>query len=314
MATPLSWYDDLPVLGKLPRLQAVAKLRDVGEDEDAAALESAGSGVDHPPDVDRFADGNTWWPFRDRAWQHTAHAFGFVASRLVTGESLPIRHAGDIVGDAALKSKRIKITLDRLRVAAYPGSGTHRVLFDFYAQNQVPGGVEHLHFNATFRAREGEQAAIVGYPLFVGLNVGPEGVAFKCFTVNVKNDEDEAFLGFLESDVFRAGLKLATTAQPAIAPLSEGALNLTKFIARRHRNVPVQDFYLGLDFSDVPMRARLAEGSYIAVQIPETLQTIWDWREWIYQPSTGQIVNHASPRDLIPYNYLVFSISRYEGE
>jgi hypothetical protein len=33
--------------------------------------------------------------------------------------------------------------------------------------------------------------------------------------------------------------------------------------------VPVQDFYLGLDFSAIATRARLALGSYLAVQVPE---------------------------------------------
>jgi hypothetical protein len=43
------------------------------------------------------------------------------------------------------------------------GAGTYRVIFDFYAQNQVLGDVEQLHFDATYRAREGEQAAILGF-------------------------------------------------------------------------------------------------------------------------------------------------------
>jgi hypothetical protein len=226
---------------------------------------------------------------------------------------LVINHAGNIPADESLKNSRIKITLDRLRVADYPGSGTHRVLFDFYAQNQVPDQVEHLHLNATYRVREGEQAAILGYPLFVGLNVGTEGVAFKCFTVNVANDADEAFLTFLESDTFKAGLQLATTMQPAIGLFSETALALTKAIAGHNRNVPVQDFYMGLDFSNIPTRARLAEGSYLAVQIPEGLLSIWDWSEWVYNPNSGQVVNAADPAQLIPYNYLVFSISRFGG-
>jgi hypothetical protein len=38
------------------------------------------------------------------------------------------------------------------------------------------------------------------------------------------------------------------------------------------------------------MGARLAEGVYIAVQIPETLTRVWDWSDWIYDTSTGQIV------------------------
>lgn len=125
---------------------------------------------------------------------------------------------------------------------------------------------------------------ILGYPILIGVNVGSEGVAFKCFTVNVRNEQDEAFLGFLDSDMFKVGLRLASTVQPAIAPFSQMVLGLTKSIATRHRNVPVQDFYLGLDFSVLPMLVRLAEGSYLAVQIPETLQTVWDWSEVGVQP------------------------------
>jgi hypothetical protein len=46
------------------------------------------------------------------------------------------------------------------------------------------------------------------------------------------------------------------------------ALNLTKSIATRNRNVPVQDFYMDLDFSTIATRARLAEGSYLASCTP----------------------------------------------
>jgi hypothetical protein len=150
------------------------------------------------------------------------------------------------------------------------------VLFDFYARNQVPGASEDLHFNAAYRAREGEQAAVRGYPIFVGLGVGAIGVAFHFHTVNVKNDADEAFLDFLEGDAFKAGLKLAETAQPAIAPLSGMALALTKSIAQRNRNVSVEDCCVGLDFAGAAMGARLAAGDYIAVQIPEKLRLVWD--------------------------------------
>ncbi len=307
--TTSTWFDDLPVLGALPPEEVAPKLRELGEEEAATAVE----------EVERegvaYRGLGDWWPFTDKPWQHTAHAFGYLAPSTPGSEPLPIQHAGNIAADPALKNARIKITLDRLRVADYPGGGIHRVLFDFYAQNQVAGeNVEHLHFNITCRVREGEQAAILGYPIFVGLNVGGEGVSFKCFTVNVKNDDDEAFLGFLESDVFRAGLKLATTVQPSIALFSETALRLTRAIARRNRNVPIQDFYLGLDFSTIATRARLAEGSYLAVQIPETFRTVWDWGAWVYNPANGQLVNKGDTTQLIPYNYVVFSVSRHAGD
>lgn len=304
--TPSAWFDDLPVLGNLPPAQAAIKLREAGEEEAAALLESPHEGATAPS----FSlDG--WWPFRDRPWQYTAHTFGYLAPAAPSDKPQPIRHAGNIKPDLTLKSTRVKITLDRLRVADYPGRGTHRILFDFAAQNQLPGNVEHLHFNATYRVHEGEQAGITGYPIFVGLNVGTEGVAFQCFTVNVKNDEDEALLGALESDVFKAGLKLATTIQPAIAPLSGMAVALTRSLATRTHNVPVQNFSLGLDFSNIPARARLAEGSYLAVQIPESFARVWDWSDWVYHPTSGQIVSKDDPAQLIPYNYVVLGVSRY---
>jgi hypothetical protein len=303
------WFDGLSVLGKLPPAQAAAKLREVGEDEAANALEAAQS-EEHPTfgirDVFRF------WP-PDRVCQHTAHAFGYLAPAPLGSEPMPIQHAGNMSADPTLRNSRIKVTLDGLGAADYPGKGTHRVLFDFYAQNQLPGNVEEVHFNSTFRVYEGQRAAIIGYPIFLGLNVGSEGIAFRCFSVNVKNDDDEKFLGFLESDVFSKGLKLATSLQPAIQPLSQIAFGLTRSIAQRHRNVPVQDFYMGFDFSIIPTRARLAEGSYIAVQIPETLETVWQWGQWVYNPNNGQIVNKTDPKQLIPYNYITFSISQYEG-
>jgi len=69
---------------------------------------------------------------------------------------------------------------------------------------------------------------------------------------------------------------------------------------------------LGLDFSSIAGGARLTEGTYIAVQIPETMTTIWSWEDWMYQPETGQIVNRDNPSELIPYNSVLFSVSRYQ--
>jgi hypothetical protein len=301
--TAAPWFEELPVLGRLPPDRLAEKMRELGEAE---------APVSDPRAAPSFGTLD-FLPFRERLWAHTAHAFGYLAPAKPGSALLPIRHAGNMEADAALKGARLRITLDRLRVAQYPGGGIHHILFDFYARNQTAGGGEDLHFNAVYRAREGEAAAAVGYPIFVGLGAGPDGVAFRCFTVNVKNDQDEALIGFLESDVFRAGLRLAATAQPAVAPLSAMALNLTKALAGRNRNVPVQDFYLGLDFGSNPMGARLAEGNYLAVQVPEAKQAVWDWDQWAYNPSTGQVVKKDDKAELIPYNYVVFGVSRCDG-
>jgi hypothetical protein len=300
-ATP--WFDDVPPLGRLSAERAAAKLRELGEDAAADSLTRAAG----PRPLAGALD---FLPFRERLWAHTSHAFGYLAPAEPGPDLLPIRHAGNMKADASLKGASLRIALNRLRVAQYPGGGTHHILFDFYARHQTSAGGEDLHFNAIYRAREGEAAAVVGYPIFDGLGAGPAGVAFRCFTVNVKNEQDEALIGFLDSDVFRAGLRLLSAAQPAVAPLSAMAYSLTKALAGRSRNVPVQDFYLGLDFGTDPMGARLALGSYLAVQIPEAKQAVWDWDEWAYNPSTGQVVKKGDKKELLPYNYVVFGISR----
>lgn len=297
------WFDDVPVIGELPPKEAAAILRHVGENEIAEALEATREEASHT-----FG----WRERPDEIWGHTAHAFGYLPPAQAGSTSVSIQSAEDIPAEPALKQARVKITLDRLRVASYPGKGMHHVLVHFFAQNQVPGKIEDLHFSATYRVREGEHAAIRGYPIFVGLNVGNEGIRLRVRTINVKNDQDEAVLSILESDVFKNGLHLITTAQPALIPLSALAQGLTRMILTRHENISVQDIDLGLDFSTIRMRPHLAEGSYLAVQIPESLEPVWNWEEWVYHPTSGLVVKRDDPRQTILYNYLVFSISRYE--
>jgi hypothetical protein len=294
-----AWFDDIPVLGKRPPEEVATKLHELGDDHTTSTARGRGA-----LEIE--------WPFQDRAWHHTAHAFGYIPAAPPGGGPVAITFAGNMAADEALRGARIKITLNGLRVADYPGGGTHRILFDFYAQNQATDGVEDLHFNATYRALSGEKVAAVGYPIFTGLNIGKEGVTLKCYTVNVQNDGDQALLDMLESDIFKAGLKLATTMQPAIAPLSALAQGMTKAVAERNKNVPVQDFVLGLDFGATPGGARLAQGAYLAVQIPERMTTAWNWNEWVYDPTNGQVVNKADPTLLIPYNYIMFGVSKYD--
>jgi len=303
------WLARLPVIGNLPPSEAAAKLREIGEDDIAEALAVASQTTPTTYGLlPRLGFGH------DRAWQHTAHAIGYLAP-VENPEPglLTISHASNISPDEALKGARIKLSLDGLRVANYPGRGMHRILFDFAARNQTDQGPEQLHFNATYRVAEGEQAAVLGRPIFVGLQVGSEGLFLQCATVNVLNEDDEALLRFLDSDAFKGGLQLLTTAQPALAPFAALAVGLTETVAARTRNVAVQAVDLGLDFSHIAPRPRLAEGSYIAVQIPETVRTVWRWKEWGYDPVNGHMVNIQQPDLLIPYNYIVVSVSRYEG-
>lgn len=302
-------FEDLPVIAKLPPHKAAQALREVGENDIALALEQPRSESTRRPEDFSIFDIFKSTP---KPWMHAAHAFGFLPQYPEKGKEQQILAAGKIAADDSLRNGRIRITLNRLRVAAYPGGGMHTVLFNFYAQNQVTEGAEDVHFNSMFRVEEGSEAGIVGYPIFLGLGVGAVGVSFRCYTVNVKNDLDEKFLSVLESTVFKKGLQLATVAQPALGPLSELAVGLTKGIASRNRNVPVQEFYMGLDFGGPAMGARLAQGDYIAVQIPSDLQRVWRWSDWMYDPESGQILNVKSETN-IPFNYVVFGVTKYEG-
>jgi hypothetical protein len=307
--TDSDWLDGFPVIGELPPEVAAVKLREVGEDELAEALAEA-------PQAAPEAFGVLSWLGigGDRAWQHTAHAVGYLPPAAGPQAGLlEIQHAGNIAPDEGLKGVRVKLTLDGLRVADYPGRGMHRVLFDFAARNQTDQGAEQLHFSTAYPVREGEEAAVLGRPIFTGLQAGAEGLFLQCLTVNVLNEGDEALLRFLDGDAFTSGLQLLTTAQPALGPFVALTLGLTQTIAKRHRNVPVQKVDLGLDFSPIPLRPKLAEGSYIAVQIPQSDQTVWDWDDWRYNPANGHLTSTEDPALLIPYNYFVVSISRYSG-
>jgi hypothetical protein len=298
---------DLPVLGQLPPEQIAEKLRQLGETADADRIEKAADAVAKAPFLPP-----SFWPFNDRPWQYVSHMFGFIPHPASGDKPLAIRDAGAVPPDASLRGARVKITLDALRAAGYPGGGEHNVLFDFYAQSQAPDAAEHLHFSMNLRVRNGEFAGVRGRPIFVGLQVGPEGLNFKCFTVNVANADDEKFLAFLDSDAFRGGLKLVEKVQPVTALFSETALALTRQIAARHRNVPVQDFCLGLDFSGNRARAALAEGTYVALQAPSDPKRPWKWDDWGFLPG-GQIISQADQTTMPPYNYLLFTVTRYAG-
>jgi hypothetical protein len=305
--------DDIPTLGALPPHEAAAKLRELGEDAAASILEGQGRPATREGLGGAIA--MMQWAFQDRPWQYTAHAFGYIApTDHESDDAAAIRFAGNLAPDRSLVGQQIKITLNQLRVADYPGGSEHRILFEFAAWNQAADAkAEDAHFNIYLRVREGQSAAVIGVPIFVGLNVGSEGVALRCQTVNVKNTEDERFLEFMESDLFTHGLQLMKTVQPAIAPLAQMATGVTKSILKRNRNVKVQEFHLGLDFSRVPTGARLAEGAYVVVQIPDTLAEDWDWGEWVYKPNTGNIVRRDDLETRIPFNYVVFGVSRVSG-
>ena len=113
------------------------------------------------------------------------------------------------------------------------------------------------------------------------------------------NEGDEALLRFLDGDAFKGGLQLLTTAQPALAPFSALTVGLTETIAARNRNVPSRRWTWVWTSATSPA-PRLAEGSYIAVQIPQTMQRVWSWRDWGYDPANGHLVSTRGARPADP--------------
>lgn len=297
-----------PVAGAMKTSQVAERLQAMGDKRTAVRLKLKIKARGRDVKFAAFA-----WPWDNKvpAWKYTAHAFGYIPKG--GGGNIDITDAGNIQADDSLKGANIKITLDRLRVFDYPGDGLHTVLFDFYAQHQttVAGESQDLHFNQNYRVQEGAGAGITGYPVFAGLRVGNEGVSFKCYTVNVGNDGDKKILSFLDGDVFKKGLALVNTINPVIPVVSGFATGIIKAFATRNDNVPVQDFYMGLDFSGIPTRAQLREGAYIAVQVPDAAK--WNWADWMFKPTVGQIVSKQNPSETIPFNYIVFSVSKMQS-
>jgi len=295
--------ENISVIGQYEPEQIVSKLAELNDGEAIDIEKSKSKDVD---DILRFFNS-----IPNQPWSHTTHQFGYIAPRPnASVENQAIQHPGTIQTDVSLKNSQINIRLDRLHIYKYPGGGTHNVMVAFAARNQVGDSQESVTFSQIYRVPEGNSAGIAGHPIFIGLNVGHQGLAFECSTINVKNDEDEAILQVLESPTFQNGLKLLTTAQPAIAPFTTISLGIVKYLAQKHKNVAVQKLYLGLDFEDAAMGIRLAEGNYIAVQVPT--ETSINWDKWIYKPTLGTIVHKADDSPL-EYNYLVFRVSRYQG-
>lgn len=290
-----------PVIGTLRALDAAEKLAELGDAANAEAIRMVAHEVGRDVSY-ALID----WPWsKTPVHKYTSHAFGFIPPAPYPEPRVDIVDAGNMDADTTLRGKRLKVTLDRLRVQDYPGSGEHMILFDFYARHQTDTQDQDVRFNQVYRVLEGSGAGISGFPVFIGLKVGNEGVAFRCYTVNVENTSDKKILSFLDSDVFKKGLELLGTVNPVVPVVSEFATGITKAFANRNKNVPVQDFFLGLDFSGIGTRAQLKQGSYVAVQIPDL---IWDWSAWQYSTNNGQIVSRSG-NDPLPYNYVVFSVS-----
>lgn len=303
--------DEFVPLGQQPPEVIAQKLREIGDDDAAAVYEA--------PEGARGLEGLFGPP---HAYLNIQHQYGFIPRfDEGLGRYQPIVAASSAPVEMALKNQRINIRLDYLRIYEYPrpllglGSNEHTILFTFEARNQLADDSEAVAFNQTYRARSGQDVAVQGYPIFIGLGVGTEGVVLSCQTVNVGNSSDEELVEAINSDAATMGLNLLTTAQPALAPFVGVAKGLAVSLAARSRNQPVQDIRLGLDFEAGALGARLAVGSYVVAQVERADDITWS--DWAFDRQTGTIVRtelaEGEASYVLPYNAIVFRVSPYEG-
>lgn len=241
-----------------------------------------------------------------RPYEHKEHQIGYLGFGASTGTS--VTPAANIQPNKSLK--RIIVRLDHLYIHDYPGRGARRIMFKFEAKNQLTStGEEDVTFSQIYDAMEQQGAPVIGFPIFIGLNVGPHGVGFQGGTINVENDSDRAALNFMNSGPFKNGLQLLTTAQPAIAPFAGTITGMTELILKRNENRKVQDFFLGLDFDEnAAFGARLAEGNYIVVQAPSSA---FQWGDWTYDAESQRVL-HKTAKTMIPFNYVCFRVTKMQ--
>ena len=224
------------------------------------------------------------------------------------GDEIRIANAMTILPEHELREKRIKITLDKFYVESYPGNGTHRILCEFAGKNQIAGETEEMRFTMNVEARDRGSASVNGKPIFMGVTIGKDGIAFEGRTVNVRSDIDDLILDALGNDTFKNGLSLISSVQPALKPFVTLAASVVSATAKRSQNRQVYAFSLGLDFGTSATSAKLRRGSYIVVQGDDAE---WQWSNFSLKPDSLALVTNEGKS--APFNYMVFGVSDFEG-
>jgi hypothetical protein len=283
-------------LGFMSPAKIVEYLREINDHAAADALD--------PPGGIGQAFGLNWG---SEVWGHTGVLIGYIppdaSVRLAT-----IENAYTLPPDLSLKGSLIKISLERFWVQRYPGRGTHEILCEFTGKNQAQGEQEEMQFALKTEANDRSSAAVSGAPIFLGVTVGNNGIAFEGKTINIQSKMDEDLLAALNSGTFREGLGLLTTVQPALKPFVGLASSVVSSVLKRSKNRQIQFFKLGLDFSTNQTSVALRHGSFAVIQADNVA---WDWSKMAWNVDAQQIVQRHNGQ-AIGFNYLVVRVSPFE--
>lgn len=288
-------FDDQQSVAAMAREQLISYLEEIGDDQTAGDLK-----------VGR-AQAQSLGRLLGKAYANPEHVVGFIAPGDAGQRLRPVSSALMIEADPGLVGKRIKLTLDGFYVEEYPGTGQHSVALDFSGRDQSEPEAKSLRFATGLKVSDRSSANISGAPIFVGLKVPTDGMAFEFQTISVRNTGDDAIMAVLNGPLFKTGLSILSHVQPALPQLVGLAAGVTTSLINHRKNAQVQCFELGLDFSATPTSARLRCGSYVVMQVPD--RSTWSWDHWTYSADTMSIIRADGTTVRAPYNTLIFSIS-----
>lgn len=305
--------DSFQILGEMTPERQERKLRELYPEEavsssDRVAATSFGLGDDVRDMVKELVSAEV-------PWKYKGLQVGFVPSGDHSTREIAILPFVEAPRSPHLMSVGLKVTLDRLYTANYPGSGTHHVMFRFSTSHSVDGGEqkEDVHYAAIYETQDGSAARKSGVTIFRDLSVAKDSLQMKVSMTNVKNQRDYAMLSFLKEPAFQQGLQLFKKVHPAVGQISTLAKTMFDVISDfdRKGNYGVFDFELGLHFDAASTHGRLAEGSYVVIQYPEKKPDM-DWSGIVFDTHNQRVIAKSEPEKPYPYNYVILNISAME--
>ncbi len=215
-------------------------------------------------------------------------------------------HPGSIDPQTDLTGRAVRVSMSRVYIHRYPGRGIHNIVFRFRLGATL--GDLSPEFLIAKSASDEENLGAQNITLFEGYTIDSSGLTIDCKTVNVSNQEDQALMSMLNDPAYSKGLEFLSTAQPVLGPLVALTTGIFKFLLRRNENRLVQDFLFGLSFTSDDLALKLAEGSYVIIQIPKD-NIDFKLTDVRLETETGRLINNATGKKL-EANHIILGISQ----